>query len=99
MRQEKDFKQAFQKRLKTLKPTAILQYTQGKGTVVGFPDSIVLGPESVVIFIEYKQHKNAKFRPLQKEWGQKLLARNFLYYLVYPENADEIFKEIKEIFR
>lgn len=97
---ERNFKKNFQKRLKkAIKPTAILQYKQDATTVAGFPDTIVLGPEAVVVFIEYKNAKNAKFRPGQKEWGQKLLANNFFYYCVYPENADEVLAELTEIMK
>lgn len=100
MAKEADFKSQFRKRLKkNLKCTAVLQYKQDATTVAGFPDTIVLGPESVVIFIEFKKSKNAKFRPGQKEWGQKLLERNFFYYCVYPENADEVYNELKEILK
>ena len=100
MTKEKDFKKSFQRKLKrAVKPTAILQYKQDATTVAGFPDTIVLGPEAVTVFIEYKQSKRAKFRPGQKEWGEKLVNRNFLYYLVYPENADEVLAELKEIFK
>lgn len=97
---ERDFKKNFQRRLKrAIKPTAILQYKQDATTVAGFPDTIVLGPEAVVVFIEYKKSKTAKFRPGQKEWGEKLLAANFFYYCVYPENADEVLAELVEIMK
>ena len=90
---ERDFKKNFQRRLKrAIKPTAILQYKQDA-------DTIVLGPEAVVVFIEYKKAKNAKFRPGQKEWGEKLLANNFFYYCVYPENADAVLAELTEIMK
>lgn len=97
---EKDFKSQFRKTLKKeLKCTTVLQYRQDSTTVAGFPDTIVLGPESVVVFIEFKKSKNAKFRPGQKEWGQKLTERNFFYYCVYPENADAVLEELKEILK
>lgn len=97
---EGDFKKSFQRKLKrAVKPTAILQYKQDATTVAGFPDTIVLGPEAVVVFIEYKKSKRASFRPGQKEWGEKLLKNNFFYYCVYPENADEVLEELKEILK
>lgn len=97
---ERNFKKNFQAKLKKeLKPTAILQYKQDATTVTGFPDCILLGPEAVVVFIEYKKSKNAKFRPGQKEWGEKLLDRNFFYYCIYPENADAVLAELKEILK
>ena len=97
---ERDFKKNFQKRLKkAIKPTAILQYKQDATTVAGFPDTIILGPEADVVFIAYTKSKTAKFRPGQKEWGEKLLANNFFYYCVYPENADDVLAELTEIMK
>ena len=97
---ERHFKKNFQKRLnKAINPTAILQYKQDATTVAGFPDPIILGPEAVVVFSDYKKAKNAKFPPGQKEWGEKLLANNFFYYCVYPENADKVLAELTEIMK
>ena len=84
---------------KRVKLTTVLQYKQDATTVKGFPDTIILGPEAVTVFIEFKKSKRAKFRPGQKEWGKKLLERNFLYYLVYPENEKEVLDELTEILR
>lgn len=75
----------------------ILQYKQDATTVKGFPDTIVLLPESVVIFIEFKRSKTAKFQPLQKQWNEKLLDRNYFAYIMYPENEKEIMAEIKTL--
>lgn len=100
MKKESSFKSDFIKALKKKsKITAALQYKQDSSTVKGFPDTIILGPEAVTVYIEFKQHKNAKFQPLQKEWGEKLKANNFLYYLVYPENSETVLKELMEIFK
>lgn len=97
---EPDFKTKFQQQIKkNLKPTAILQYKQDATTVKGFPDTIILGAESVTVFIEFKKSKRAKFRPGQKEWGEKLNERNFLYYCVCPENADDVYKELETILK
>lgn len=75
----------------------VLQYKQDATTIKGFPDTIVLLPESVVIFIEFKRSKTAKFQPLQKQWNQKLLDRNYFAYIMYPENEKEIMAEIKTL--
>ena len=84
---------------KRVKLTTVLQYKQDATTVKGFPDTIILGPEAVTIYIEFKKSKNAKFQPLQKEWGEKLKERNFLYYCVYPENAEQVLSELEEILK
>lgn len=97
---EGKFKSEFRKALKKeLKCTAVLQYKQDATSVAGFPDTIVLGPEAVVVFIEFKKSKNASFRPGQKEWGKRLNDRNFFYYCVYPQNAKEVLAELKEILK
>ena len=75
----------------------MLQYKQDATTVKGFPDTIVLLPESVVIFIEFKRSKTAKFQPLQKQWNKKLLDRNYFAYIMYPENEKEIMAEIRNL--
>lgn len=97
---EGKLKQHFIKELKKrVKLTAVLQYQQSSTTITGFPDSIILGPEAVTVFVEFKRSKRAKFQPLQKEWGQKLVEKNFFYYLVYPENENEVLDELTEILK
>ena len=75
----------------------VLQYKQDSTTIKGFPDTIVLLPESLVIFIEFKKSKTAKFQPLQKEWNKKLNDRNYFAYIMYPENEKEIMAEIMNL--
>lgn len=94
---ERNFKKNFQKRLKkAIKPTAILQYKQDATTVAGFPDTLLV-LEGITIFIEFKNSKNAKFQPGQKEWIKKLNDTGHFCFVCYPENADEIFEEIKRL--
>lgn len=75
----------------------VLQYQQGVGTVKGFPDTIVLLPEGLTIFIEFKASKTAKFQPLQKEWIKKLTDRQYFAYVMYPGNEGEIMEEIRRL--
>lgn len=75
----------------------VLQYEQNSTTIKGFPDTIVLLPESLTIFIEFKKSKTAKFRPLQKEWIKKLNDRSYFAYVMYPENEKEIMAEIRNL--
>lgn len=94
---ERDFKQAFQKRLKKeVKPVAILQYKQDATTIKGFPDTLVI-LEGVVIFIEYKNSKRAKYQEGQKLWHDRLEDAGHFSFYVYPENADEVLNEIKRL--
>lgn len=94
---ESEFKKKFCARLKKeVKPLAVLQYQQSSTTVAGFPDSIVV-LEGITIYIEFKRSKTAKFRPGQKEWNKKLNDNGHFAFICYPENADDILKEIKRI--
>lgn len=93
---EGKFKKSFCSELRKLGCT-VLQYTQGVGTVRGFPDTIVLLPEGLVVFIEFKASKTAKFQPLQKEWIQKLTDRQYFAWVCYPGNRDEVMGEIKRL--
>lgn len=75
----------------------VLQYQQGVGTVKGFPDTIVLLPEGLTVFIEFKASKTAKYQPLQKEWIQKLNDRNFFCWVCYPDIEKDIMEEIRRL--
>lgn len=98
MVKEADFKSQFLKRLKKeVKPLAILQYKEDSSTVVGFPDTVVVLPEAITIFIEFKKSKRARFRPLQKEWNKKLNEHLHYAYICSPETAEEVLDEIKRL--
>lgn len=84
---------------KRVKLTTVLQYKQDATTVKGFPDTIILGPEAVTVYIEFKKARNATFQPGQKYWGDRLKERNFLYYCVSPQNAEEVLNELEEILK
>lgn len=97
MAREADFKSTFLKKVKqAVKPLAVLQYKEDSSTVVGFPDTLIV-LEGVTVFVEFKKSKRAKFRPLQKEWNQKLNDNGHFAFICYPENADEILEEIKRL--
>lgn len=92
---EGNFKKSFCSRLRKLGCTVF--QNQGVGVPRGFPDTSVLLPEGLTIYIEFKASKRAKFQPLQKEWIKKLNERNFFAWVCYPENADEIMGEIRRL--
>lgn len=94
---EKDFKARFQKELKKrVKPVAILQYKQDATTIKGFPDTIVV-MEAITVFIEYKKSKRARFQEGQKMWLQRLTDANHFAFVVHPDNAEEVLKEIERL--
>lgn len=94
---EKNFKQAFQKELKKrVKPVAILQYKQDATTIKGWPDTMVV-LEGIVVFIEFKKSKNARFQEGQKMWLKRLEDANHFCFVCHPGNAEEVLKEIERL--
>jgi hypothetical protein len=64
-------------------------------TRAGTPDAFIF-KEGFWGWIEFKQHKNSKARPGQKEnveWAKENSWGSF----VYAENKDEVLKELKEM--
>ena len=92
---EGNFKKSFCSRLRKLGCTVF--QSQGVGIPKGFPDTSVLLPEGLTIYIEFKASKRAKFQPLQKEWIKKLTDRQYFAYVVYPEISDDIMEQIKRL--
>lgn len=92
---EGNFKKSFCSKLRKLGCTVF--QNQGVGIPKGFPDTSVLLPEGLTIYIEFKASKRAKFQPLQKEWIKKLTDRQYFAYVVYPEISDDIMEQIKEL--
>lgn len=92
---EGNFKKSFCSELRKLGCTVF--QNQGIGVPRGFPDTSVLLPEGLTVFIEFKASKTAKFQPLQKEWIKKLTDRQYFAWVCYPENRDKIMDEIKRL--
>lgn len=92
---EGNFKKSFCSELRKLGCTVF--QNQGIGVPRGFPDTSVLLPEGLAVFIEFKASKTAKFQPLQKEWIKKLTDRQYFAWVCYPENRDKIMNEIKRL--
>lgn len=90
---EGNFKKSFCSELRKLGCTVF--QNQGIGVPRGFPDTSVLLPEGLTVFIEFKASKTATFQPLQKEWIKKLTDRQYFAWVCYPENRDKIMNEIK----
>lgn len=93
---EGKFKSDFCKDLRKLGCIPI-QYPQSASTHKGFPDTFVLLPEGLTVYIEFKASKVAKYRPGQKEWLERLQKMGYFAWACYPEVADQVLKEIKEL--
>ena len=75
----------------------VLKYEQNSTTHAGVAD-VFFCKEGFYGFIETKKNRNAKFQPLQKRFIEKMNEWSY-GRVVYPENFDEIKKELKEILQ
>lgn len=93
MSKESDFESAFCKRL-VRKGCYVIKNNAGAGVPKGTPDRTVLLPGGGWAMLEFKKREGEKYQVLQKEQLERL---NRMWYsaTVYPENADQIMKEIE----
>lgn len=93
---EGKFKQQFCAKLKKLGCIPI-PYVQTMGSRKAFPDYLILLPEGLTVYIEFKASKTAKFQPGQKEWLEKLKKMGYFAWVCHPSNQNQVLKEIKEL--
>lgn len=56
--------------------------------ITGLPDRLILGPNRVIYFLEFKRTKKSKFQPLQPYWSQTLSGLGFGVY--NPTSLQEV---------
>lgn len=96
MPKEADFQKKVIQWLKS-KGCITLKYEANATTRVGIPD-VFFCKEGFYGFLECKKAKNSPIRPGQKEFIEKV--DNWSYgKIIYPENFDEVKKELEEILR
>lgn len=93
---EGKLKDQFNKELKKLGCIPI-PYVQSMGTRKGFPDELVLLPEGLTVYIEFKASKSSRYQPLQKEWLDRLQKMGYFAWAVCPANAKQVLEEIKAL--
>lgn len=94
MAREKDLQSKFLSSLRELGYKCYKQQMNAT-TRAGTPDAFIF-KEGFWGWIEFKQHKNSKARPGQKEnveWANQNSWGSF----VYAENKDEVYNYLKEI--
>lgn len=67
------------------------------GYIQGFPDWTILYKDKWAV-LEAKREKNAKRQPNQEYYVGQLDDMSFSRF-VYPENKDEVLKELHKIFK
>lgn len=93
---EGKFKQDFCDDLRELGCVPV-PYVQTMWSRKGFPDYLILLPEGLTVYIEFKASKTAKFQPGQKEWVERLKKMGYFVWVCYPGNRNQVLKEIKEL--
>lgn len=61
------------------------------------PDIVLLGPNGRWAALEFKRSKVAKKQPNQEFHVQRLNEKGYAAF-VYPENGEEILRELEEVF-
>lgn len=88
------FKKRFKERMAELDiPIAIIE---NKPNPRSFPDTTFLGP-GVWAVLDFKKSKDASHQPNQDYYIRELGSIGFACF-VYPENAEEVFNELEELF-
>lgn len=75
----------------------VLKYEQNATTHAGVAD-VFFCKEGFYGFIETKKSRNAKFQPLQKRFIEKMNEWSY-GRVAYPENFDEIKKELRILLK
>lgn len=88
---EKDFKKKVQKEF-TDRSWVVIQLVAGAGIPMGFPDTLLLSPRGLHVFVEWKAKKGAKRQPLQEYWVNKLNIMGHDTMFISPENVDVLLK-------
>ena len=91
---ERDFKRKIQN-LVTFDGWIILQLHPSSGIPEGFPDTLLIAPNGYSCHVEWKKSKDAKRRPLQPYWVDRLNNMKHDAFFIYPENAEEYLEYVE----
>lgn len=89
------FRANFMKRVKRALPEAWFESIQQQ-TILGTPD-VVGCIRGAFVALEFKRSKKANIGKLQSYKKQCILQAEGVCFIVYPENADEIFQLLIEM--
>lgn len=97
MRKESDFKSDLYKEIRERFPGAEV-LPNDAGYLQGFPDATVYFPNGRYYLLEGKRSGKASKRPNQEYYVTKSPLSNNAQF-VYPENKDDIMKELERRYR
>ena len=96
MKKESDFQKNLKKELKKLFPGCFITKLDS-GDIQGIPDLLILYKDKWAT-LENKRKANAKRQPNQEYYVDMMDKMSFSRF-IYPENKDEVLKELKDKFR
>lgn len=92
---ERDFQKDLMDEIKARYPGCVV-LKNDSGYIQGFPDWTILYKDKWAV-LEAKRNKNAKKQPNQPYYVEKLDGMSFSRF-VYPENKDEVLRDLAKIF-
>lgn len=92
---ESEFQSKLVKELKSRFPGCIVQKEDSSG-IQGIPDILILYNDKWAT-LECKKSKNAPRQPNQEYYVEKCNRMSFSRF-IYPENKDEVLKELENFF-
>lgn len=95
MKRESKFQSDLKKEIKEMFPGCIITKLDS-GDIQGVPDLLILYKDKWAT-LENKRTKNASHRPNQDYYVEKMNEMSFSRF-IYPENKDEVLKELKQNF-
>ena len=93
---ERDYQKKLIKKLKATFPGCIVIKNDAQ-LKQGIPDLLVLFKEKWVA-LEVKQSSTAKHRPNQDSYVERMNEMSYASF-IFPENEEQVFKELEEVFR
>ena len=93
---ERDYQKGLIKRLKSKFPDCIVQ-KENEQLKQGAPDLLILYKNKWAA-LEVKRFKDAPHRPNQDYWVERMKKMSYASF-IYPENEQQVFKELEEVFR
>ena len=97
MANENVFQAKLVKKLKVMFPGCRVLKNDGSNVPAGFGDLTILFPDGRWAVLEAKKSKNARKRPLQGYYVEKMNQGGFARF-IYPENEEEILSELQQTF-
>ena len=95
MKRESQFQRNLKKEIKEMFPDCIIS-KMDSGDIQGIPDLLILHNDKWAT-LENKRDKNAKHRPNQDYYVEKMNDMSFSRF-IYPENKEKVLNELKKHF-